>query len=150
VTDAVRDKDGVSAAVAFVELVADLAAGHETVLDRLEDLALAHGRHLTGQVSLRYDDPAALAAAMGAVRADLPTVLGAVPVIASDDLLDTGADIVRLWLEDGSRVIIRPSGTEPKIKCYLEVVGEPGEPASATAGRLATLDAAVRSRLAPS
>jgi phosphomannomutase len=153
VTDAVRDKDGVSAAVTFVEMVADLAAAGETVTGRLEQLALAHGRHLTGQVTLRFDDPAALSTTMAALRRDLPSRLGDVAVAASDDLLHgdgrggPGADIVRLWLADGSRVIVRPSGTEPKVKCYLEVVGEPGEPAATTAGRLATLDAAVRKHL---
>ena len=149
-----RDKDGISAAVTFAELVADLAAAGETVADRLEKLALAHGRHLTGQVTLRFDDPAGLSATMTALRRDLPDRIGDVPVASSDDLLGgdghggPGADIVRLWLADGSRVIVRPSGTEPKVKCYLEVVGGPGEPAADTAARLAALDAAVRDRFA--
>ena len=105
-------------------------------------------------MTLRFDDPAGLSATMTALRRDLPDRIGDVPVASSDDLLGgdghggPGADIVRLWLADGSRVIIRPSGTEPKVKCYLEVVGGPGEAAADTAARLAALDAAVRARFA--
>jgi len=97
------------------------------VHDVLDDLAVAHGLHATGQLSVRVDDLEVIRRAMAALREHPPTALGGQPVVAIDDL-ERGegglppTDGLRLRTADGSRVIARPSGTEPKLKIYLEVV----------------------------
>ncbi|QXC63247.1 phospho-sugar mutase [Aquihabitans sp. G128] len=131
VGDLVGDKDGISAAVLFAEAVAVLAAEGRTVLDVLDDLARTHGVHLTGQWSARVagaDGMADLAAAMAALRAAPPTELAGRPVTSITDLVDGDAergfipsDVLLLYLDD-ARIVVRPSGTEPKLKCYVEVV----------------------------
>ncbi len=118
--DSVRDKDGISAAL----LVCELAAGLKTELrglgDRLDELALAYGVHATDQLSVRVDDLDEIAAAMATIRRRPPDCLLDEPVTAVEDRLPT-ADV--LTLKAGSaRVVVRPSGTEPKLKAYLEVV----------------------------
>ncbi|SDN84183.1 phospho-sugar mutase [Lentzea jiangxiensis] len=110
----VADKDGISAAVVAADLAAGLKASGRTLLDALDQLAVDHGLHLTDQVSLRYTDLSLIGATMARLRAEPP------PDFASEDLLP-GADVLR-WTADGVRVIVRPSGTEPKLKAYLEVV----------------------------
>lgn len=110
----VADKDGISAAVVAADLAAGLKASGRTLLDALDQLAADHGLHLTDQVSLRYTDLSLIGATMARLRADPPADF------ASEDLLP-GADVLR-WTADGVRVIVRPSGTEPKLKAYLEVV----------------------------
>jgi phosphomannomutase len=115
--DFVRDKDGISAAVVACDMAATLKASGRTLLDVLDDLSVAHGVHLTAQVSLRFDDTSAMAPLMAALRADPPTTLAGVEV-AQDN---PAPDIVRLRGE-GVRVVVRPSGTEPKVKAYLEAV----------------------------
>ena len=129
VGDVVLDKDGVSAALLFAELVAELKARGRTVHDRLDDLAAEHGLHATDQLSLRLDGVdgvARIAAIMTQLRADPPGALGersvesASDLLAGDDLPPT--DAVILDLEGDARVVVRPSGTEPKLKAYLEVV----------------------------
>ena len=152
----VADKDGITAALLALELVAALNAEGRTVFDVLDELSLRHGVHATRQVSLRMPTPALIAAAVEGLRADPPRDLGGLPVEAIVDLAD-GADglpptegiLLRL---PGARVIVRPSGTEPKVKCYLEVVRRVDgaglalarEDADATLDRLA---AALRARL---
>ncbi|MCB0976077.1 MAG: phospho-sugar mutase [Acidimicrobiales bacterium] len=131
VGDVVADKDGMSAAVVFAEAVAVLAAQGRTVLDVLDDLAREHGVHLTGQWSARVegsDGMTRLSAAMDRLRASPPSHLAGRPVARIEDLLTGGAgselppsDVLVLHL-DGGRVVVRPSGTEPKLKCYVEVV----------------------------
>jgi phosphomannomutase len=115
--DFVRDKDGISAAVVACDMAATLKASGRTLLDVLDDLSVAHGVHLTAQVSLRFDDTSAMAPLVAALRADPPTTLAGVEV-AQDN---PAPDIVRLRGE-GVRVVVRPSGTEPKVKAYLEAV----------------------------
>ncbi|GIG28640.1 phospho-sugar mutase [Cellulomonas marina] len=127
----VRDKDGISAALAVARLAADLAAQGRTLVDALDDLARAHGLHLTDQVSARFTDLDAIGTTMDRVRDQPPTFLGGSPVVETVDLA-AGTDDdrgglpptagLRLVAEDGTRVVVRPSGTEPKVKCYLEVV----------------------------
>ncbi len=118
--DAVRDKDGISAAVLACGIVADLKSDHRTVNDALDDLARAHGLHTTGAVSLRVDDLTQIAEWMRQLRAHLPTTLIGETVVTAEDLLPL-TDGVRL-ATDRIRVLVRPSGTEPKLKCYLEIV----------------------------
>lgn len=112
--DTVRDKDGIAAAVAAADLVATAKAGGRTVGDLLDALAVEHGVYLTEQVSLRRDD-----AVLARLRREPPDRLVDLPVTADDLLPD--ADVFRLRGE-GIRVVVRPSGTEPKLKAYLEVV----------------------------
>jgi len=110
----VADKDGISAAVVAADLAAGLKASGRTLLDALDQLAMDHGLHLTDQVSLRYTDLSLIGATMARLRAEPPADF------SSEDLLP-GADVLR-WTAPGVRVIVRPSGTEPKLKAYLEVV----------------------------
>ncbi|GAA2964325.1 phospho-sugar mutase [Actinokineospora diospyrosa] len=113
----VRDKDGISAAVLLCDLAATLRASGRTLLDALDDLALAHGVFLTRQVSLRVADLPQIPALMSALRANPPASFAGIPVTAED--LRPEADVLR-YTGDGVRVLVRPSGTEPKIKAYLE------------------------------
>ena len=126
----VRDKDGISAALLVAELAAGLAATGSSLSSRLDELATAYGRHVTDQLSVRVDDLAVISTAMARLRAHPPaTLLGA--AVTVEDLLPD-ADVVRLrW--PGGRVVVRPSGTEPKLKAYLEVVPADGSAATAAA-----------------
>jgi len=139
--DGVRDKDGISAAVLLAELAAGLRAEGRTLTDALDDLALEHGLHASGQLSLRVADLALIGAAMGRLRARPPSTLGGRDVEGVDDLADglgglPPTDALRLWLAGGGRAVIRPSGTEPKLKCYLEVVVAPGAAGGLQASRV--------------
>ncbi len=120
--DVVRDKDGISAALAVVLLAAELKADGRTLVDRLDELAQEHGLFATGQLSARVEDLSLISDAMARLRAAPPTTLLGRPVeyadLADDD---PPVDAVRL-LGDGVRVVVRPSGTEPKLKAYLETV----------------------------
>ena len=116
----VRDKDGITAALTVAELAAGLKAQGRTLTDRLDELAAEFGVHHTDQLSVRVDDLRVIADAMARVRAATPTALLGRPVTAAEDLLPA-SDVVILRT-DAVRVVIRPSGTEPKLKAYLEVV----------------------------
>ncbi|SBT51788.1 phospho-sugar mutase [Micromonospora auratinigra] len=116
----VRDKDGITAALTVAELAAGLKAQGRTLADRLDELAAEFGVHHTDQLSVRVDDLRVITDAMARIRAATPTELLGHPVTETSDLLP-GADVVILRT-DAARVVIRPSGTEPKLKAYLEVV----------------------------
>jgi phosphomannomutase len=122
--DAVRDKDGISAAVAAADLVASAKAGGRTVPDLLNALAIAHGVYLTEQIALRFEELPRIGALMTRLRNDPPTELAG-EAVRSEDLLPD-ADVFRLRGE-GLRVVVRPSGTEPKLKAYLEIVAPVGD-----------------------
>ena len=131
--DAVRDKDGISAAVLAADLAATLVGDGATLAHRLDELARTHGLYATDQLSVRVDDLADIAAAMRRLRAHLPAQLLGDPVTGTEELLPrTDAVILRT---DRSRVVVRPSGTEPKLKCYLEVVAPVGAQADLAAVR---------------
>lgn len=125
--DLVRDKDGVSAALLACELADDAKAAGRTLDDLLGDLARTYGLHATDQLSVRVTDLTVITTAMARLRSAPPTALGGYAVESVEDLA-TGAgglpptDGLRYRLADGGRVVVRPSGTEPKIKCYLELV----------------------------
>jgi len=182
VGDVVRDKDGISAALALLSLAATARAAGRSLLDRWDALEARHGVHLTAQVTLHAPSPAGI---MGRLRAAPPAALAGQPVTSSQDLA-TGsgwpepsggpgkpgtsgglggcggpggpgapsgggsagepglppADVL-IYRLPGARVVIRPSGTEPKLKAYLEIV----EPA--TAETLAAARAAAAGRLGP-
>ena len=116
----VRDKDGITAALTVAELAAGLKAQGRTLTDRLDELAAEFGVHHTDQLSVRVEDLRVIADAMARIRAATPTSLLGQPVAEASDLLPE-ADVVILRT-DAARVVIRPSGTEPKLKAYLEVV----------------------------
>jgi phosphomannomutase len=145
----VKDKDGLSALVLLCELAAAEKAQDRSLVDVLDDLALAHGLHATDQLSVRVTDLADIATAMERLRSTPPTSLGGLGVEQVDDLSrgDGGlppTDGLRYRLADGARVIVRPSGTEPKLKCYLEVVVPVDPEAGVDAARIsaaARLDA---------
>lgn len=125
--DHVKDKDGVSALLLLCELAARTKAEGRTLVDVLDDLARQHGLHATDQVSVRVADLSLISAAMERLRATPPTALGGLEVQRVDDLSLGSADLpptdgLRFTLADDARVVVRPSGTEPKLKCYLEVV----------------------------
>ena len=118
----VKDKDGISAALAVALLAAELKASGRTLLDRLDELAWEHGLFVTGQLSVRVEDLSLISRAMQRVRSAPPaSLLGREVAFADLELEDPPVDAVRL-LGDGVRVIVRPSGTEPKLKAYLETV----------------------------
>jgi phosphomannomutase len=117
-----RDKDGISAALAVALLAAELAADGRTLTDRLDELAREHGLFATGQLSVRVEDLTVISDAMARLRAAPPARLLGRDVTAADlRHEDPPVDAVRL-LGDGVRVVVRPSGTEPKLKAYLETV----------------------------
>jgi phosphomannomutase len=136
----VRDKDGITAALTVAELAAGLKAEGRTLADRLDDLALEFGVHATDQLSVRVDDLADITRAMAQVRAKPPATLLGADVTAVEDRMPY-ADVLTLRTAS-ARVVIRPSGTEPKLKAYLEVV----EPVSDgdLAGARTRADAALR------
>jgi phosphomannomutase len=140
----VRDKDGISAALLVAELAASLRP--RTLADRLDELAAEVGVYLTGALSIRVGDLAEIGELMAGLRAALPQQLAGRPVETAEDLLpDADAVILRAG---GLRVVVRPSGTEPKLKVYLEahteVTGSVAEARAAAAADLATLEAEVR------
>ncbi|GAA2842304.1 phospho-sugar mutase [Kitasatospora paracochleata] len=157
--EGVRDKDGITAALLVAELAAGLKRTGRTLPDLLDDLALAHGLHATDQLSVRVDDLSVIADAMQRLRDRPPTVLAGLRVTGADDLTAGSADLpptdgLRYHLAgDGvrsARIVVRPSGTEPKLKCYLEVVLPVGTAAdlAPTRDRAAQVLAAIKRDLA--
>ncbi|MGW2587530.1 phospho-sugar mutase [Streptomyces virginiae] len=127
--EGVRDKDGVTAALLVAELASVLKEQGRTLTDLLDDLAMAHGLHATDQLSVRVSDLSIIADAMAALRAQPPVSLAGLRVVSAEDLSKgtetlPPTDGLRYYLDGAykARVIARPSGTEPKLKCYLEVV----------------------------
>ena len=152
VDPAVADKDGLSAALALCRLASDLQDEGRTLLDRLDELAVAHGVHATGPVTVRAEGErglAAIAATVERLAADPPRAVGGLAVTEAVDLSAGWRGLpatpgVRWQLGAAGRVVVRPSGTEPKLKAYVEVVA-PAEPSLAEArSRAATTLAAVR------
>ncbi|MCH6471057.1 phospho-sugar mutase [Sinomonas terrae] len=123
----VKDKDGISAALLIAELAADAKAQGETLFDRLAALQVLHGVHLTDQLSVRVADLGLLEAMMVRLRENPPAAFAESQVETTIDLSEGSADLPPaeglVWVtRDETRVIVRPSGTEPKLKCYVEVV----------------------------
>jgi phosphomannomutase len=137
--DIVRDKDGVSAALRVAELAAALKSTGSSLPARLDELAAEYGRYATDQVSVRVDDLSIISDTMSRIRANPPATLVGQPVTVEDLL--PAADVAR-WRFSNGRVVVRPSGTEPKLKAYLEVI-EPSGSADAAATTLALLRAEV-------
>ncbi len=131
------DKDGITAAVLMAEVAAVAKAEGSTLEDRLADIDRRFGHHVTAELSVPMV-PAAMPGLMDALRAAPPTTLADVAVASSQDFPD--ANLLRYVLADGTRVQVRPSGTEPKVKLYGEAVGIDPQPAlHALAARLQSL-----------
>ncbi|MEU6679403.1 phospho-sugar mutase [Streptomyces sp. NPDC046925] len=142
--EGVRDKDGITAALLLTELASELKEQGRTLLDLLDDLAVEHGLHATDQLSVRVEDLSVIADAMRRLREQPPTALADLPVTKAEDLTRgtdklPPTDGLRYTL-DGARVIVRPSGTEPKLKCYLEVVVPVAAKAGLPAARATATD----------
>ncbi|MGW0801919.1 phospho-sugar mutase [Nonomuraea sp. NPDC002799] len=123
----VHDKDGIGAALTVAAIAAAAKRDGRTLLDLLDDQARRYGLHATSQLSFRVDDLSLIADAMTRLRTTPPDTLGGRTVLRADDLNrgDGGlppTDGLRYLLSEDARVVVRPSGTEPKLKCYLEVV----------------------------
>ncbi|WP_308493226.1 phospho-sugar mutase [Microbacterium terrisoli] len=147
--DTVRDKDGISAAIAILEIAGDARGRGQTLTDVLAEFDATFGAFASDQISIRVDDVSIIAAIMAGLRAAPPAQLGDVAVSGIDDLANGTSDlppgdVMRMRLADGSRVVVRPSGTEPKLKAYLDVRAET---AAEAASRLAALHAAVSALL---
>jgi phosphomannomutase len=155
----VRDKDGISAALMLAEMAAGLRAQGRSLLDVLDDLSVTHRVHATDSFAVRVDDLSLIATLMSRLRTNPPATLGGVVVAHVDDLAQGSerlppTDGLRYFLKDESRVIVRPSGTEPKLKVYLEAIVAVQAPSSSTsglaaartraAGRLARVGASMR------
>ncbi len=143
VSEAVADKDGMSAALLVCDLAARCRDAATSLPAQLDSLSARHGVHLTRQLSFRREGPdgmAAIQSAVDALVADPPTTIGGQAVRAVEDLSRGVGGLpptegVRLRAGPSTRLIVRPSGTEPKLKAYLEVVGEPVEISGVGASR---------------
>ena len=132
----VADKDGMSAALALCALADDLERHGKSLLDRLDEIESRYGVHAGAQLSLRAEGAeglAAIAAAMDRLRRLPPTVLGGLDVTEAADLALgwhglAPTDGLLMELGGTSRVVVRPSGTEPKLKAYIEIVGGASDP----------------------
>lgn len=123
--DVVRDKDGISAAMLLADLACRLHAEGKTLWDRLDEASERFGHFASDQITLRLSDSGETARVSERIRSNPPTTFGEVVVTELVDYLDDGhmpvpANVLRFDLDDGSRVMIRPSGTEPKLKVYLD------------------------------
>jgi len=121
----VNDKDGISAAVVIVEMVAELKEKGITINEYLEKIGQEYGFHSTDQISLRFSDLKQIDLLLSKVIDQPPTVLSGHTLVSKENLSQSKlmpTPGIRLKYENGIRVIIRPSGTEPKLKCYIEVV----------------------------
>jgi phosphomannomutase len=139
--DLVRDKDGLSAAVLIAELAAAAKSEGKTIFDTLDELYLVHGLHASDQLNIRVGDLGLLDAMMNRLRVNPPESFGGSAVASFVDLAEGSeqlppTDGLLYVTRDLSRVIIRPSGTEPKLKCYLEVIQSVGSAAELPEARL--------------
>lgn len=140
----VRDKDGISSAVDFLAMAAELKAEGRTVADRLREFAARFGAFASGQVSIRVTRLAEIERIMSRLRDDPPTALAGSAIERFDDFANgfedlPSSDVLRFRLAGGSRVIVRPSGTEPKVKIYIDASSTEGDPDE----RMATANATV-------
>lgn len=123
----VNDKDGISAAIFIAQIAMDLKRDGLTISDLLDEVWARHGFHGTEQISIRVTDMSAITRLLAGLRQRPPKEIAGRAVESIDDLAAPTnglppTDGLRIWLAGGIRVIVRPSGTEAKIKCYIEVV----------------------------
>ena len=133
-SNSVNDKDGISAALVIVQIATDLKRESRTLNDLLEEIWSKYGFHGTKQISVRVDSLEQITTILGKFRNNTPQSISGYQVIGFDDLEKPVNELpptngVRIFLEPNIRIIVRPSGTEPKIKCYIEVVSDNQEKA---------------------
>ena len=126
-SDNVNDKDGISAAIFLAQIAMDLKRDGLTISDLLNQVWERHGFHGTEQISIRVTDMSAITNVLTGLRANPPREIAGRAVESIDDLATPSDDLpptdgLRIWLAGGIRIIVRPSGTEAKMKCYIEVV----------------------------
>jgi len=122
-----NDKDGISAAIFLAQIAMDLKRDGLTLSDLLDEIWARHGFHGTEQISIRVHDLSAISALLASLRLNPPAEIAGIAVQSIDDLAKPrdglpATDGLRIWLAGGVRIIIRPSGTEAKLKCYIEVI----------------------------
>ena len=152
----IRDKDGISAAVELLALVTELKAEGRTLAQHSEDFAAKFGAFASSQISVRVTNLSDIPRIMNSLRQSPPAAIGDVAVEQIDDFIDGFGsfgpnDILRIWTSDGSRVVVRPSGTEPKLKVYIDSSSDDGSPAerlAAAEAKVAVLDAGMRALVA--
>ena len=152
----VRDKDGISAAVDFLSLVAELQAQGTTLAEHQAAFDERFGAYASAQISIRVTDLAAIGATMDRLRANPPATVGDQRVDSVDDFINGfgsfgASNILRLWVGGTARVIVRPSGTEPKLKVYIDAwsrTGSAAERRASAEAQVAALDAAMRELVA--
>ncbi|AWB95940.1 phosphomannomutase [Agromyces badenianii] len=148
----VRDKDGISAALAFLSLAAALKAEGRTIDDHLDAFVERFGCHASAQISIRVTELSRIGEIMARLRAEPPASVGGIRVERIEDLSDgfgelPPSDVLRIVLNGGGRVMVRPSGTEPKLKVYIDAVAETGSVAerrAAASAAVAALEAGMR------
>ena len=154
--EVVRDKDGISAAVDLLALATELHDAGSSITERLAAFDERFGAYASSQVSIRVTDLRRIDELMARLRQQPPTSVGSRTVDHVDDLRDglegfAPSDVLRIWLTDGSRVVVRPSGTEPKLKVYVDASSTEGDAVArrtAAEAAVADLEAGARALLA--
>jgi phosphomannomutase len=131
-SETVNDKDGISAALLLAHIASELKAQGLNLLDLLDQVWARHGFHGTEQISIRVADMSRITELLAGIRKNPPTHIAGRAVLSIDDLAEPKdglppTDGLRLWIDGGIRMIVRPSGTEAKMKCYLEVISKDAE-----------------------
>jgi phosphomannomutase len=131
-SETVNDKDGISAALLLAHIASELKAQGLTLLDLLDQVWARHGFHGTEQISIRVAEMSRITQLLAGIRKNPPTHIAGKAVLSIDDLAEPKdglppTDGLRLWIDGGIRMIVRPSGTEAKMKCYLEVISKDAE-----------------------
>ena len=126
-SETVNDKDGISAALLLAHIASELKSQGRTLLDLLNEVWARHGFHGTEQISIRVAEMSQITNLLAGIRKNPPTQIAGRTVLSVDDLADPQdglppTDGLRLWIDGGIRMIVRPSGTEAKMKCYIEVI----------------------------
>ena len=126
-SETVNDKDGISAALLLAQIATELKSQGLTLLDLLDEVWSRHGFHGTEQISIRVSDVSQITQVLTRLRNNPPTQIAGRAVLSIDDLTKPQdglppTDGLRLWIDGGIRMIVRPSGTEAKMKCYIEVI----------------------------
>lgn len=134
-SETVNDKDGISAALFLAQIATDLNAQGKTLVDLLNEVWERHGFHGTEQISIRVSDMSRITELLAGLRKNPPSQIAGRKVDSIDDLAAPKdglppTDGLRIWLDGGIRIIIRPSGTEAKMKCYIEVITKDAESAN--------------------
>ncbi|CAN2215276.1 {ManB} Phosphomannomutase [Candidatus Nanopelagicaceae bacterium] len=140
-SDTVNDKDGISAAIFLAQVAMDLKRDGLTISDLLNQVWERHGFHGTEQISIRVSDMSAITRLLAGLRQNPPKEIAGRAVESVDDLAAPKdglppTDGLRIWLAGGIRIIVRPSGTEAKMKCYIEVITKTSQDSEALLNEL--------------